>query len=103
MSDKTVYTIDDIRAAINQTAKDYGIKRMSLFGSYARGEATADSDIDFHLIDPGGLWGYFKLCGLRQALEACLGLNVDVLTTGAIDKEILETIKRDEVLIFEQQ
>ena len=102
MANNEVYTIDDIRIAISQIAKEYGIKRMSLFGSYARGEATVNSDIDFHLVDPGGLWGYFKLCGLRQALEARLGLNVDVLTTGAIDEEILEAIKRDEVLIFEQ-
>jgi len=102
MNGGKVYTIDDIRTAISPVSREFGIKRMSLFGSYARGEATPGSDIDFHLIDPGGLWGYFKLCGLRQALEAILGIKVDVLTTGAIDKDILETIKKDEVLVFEQ-
>jgi len=102
MNNKPVYTIDEIRDAIYPIGREFGIKRMSLFGSYARGEATDNSDIDFHLIDTGGTWGYFKLCGLRQALETRLGTSVDVLTTGAIDKEVLETVKRDEVLIFEQ-
>jgi len=102
MIDKEVFSIDDIRTAIYPISRDYGVKRMSLFGSYARGDATVNSDIDFHLIDTGGLWGYFKLCGFKQDLESCLGLSVDVLTTGAIDKEILETVKRDEVIVFEQ-
>ena len=102
MADNRVYTIEDIRRAVNQVSRDFGIKRMALFGSYARGEAAENSDIDFHLIDPGGAWGYFKLCGFQQALEDCLGLNVDVLTTGSMDNEVLENIRRDEVLIYEQ-
>ena len=68
MSDNNVYTINDIKHAINPIGKEFGIKRMSIFGSYAGGEATTNSDIDFHLIDPGGLWGYFKLCALKYAI-----------------------------------
>jgi len=102
MADNLVYTIEDIRSAVDQISRDFGIKRMAIFGSYARGDATENSDIDFHLIDPGGAWGYFKLCGFQQALEDCLGLNVDVLTTGAMDNEVLENIRRDEVLVYEQ-
>jgi len=97
-----VYTIEDIKAAITPVVRKYGVKQIALFGSYARGEATPTSDIDFHLIDAGGLWGYFKLCGFQQDLEACLGVNVDVLTTGAMDQEVLDMVRRDEVLIYEQ-
>ena len=102
MNGNKIYTIEDIKIAINPIGREFGIKRMALFGSYARGEATENSDIDFHLIDPGGLWGYFKLCALKHALENCFAVNVDVLTTGAIDKEILAKVKRDEVMVFEQ-
>jgi len=102
MAENTIYSIDDIRTAISPIGREYGIKRMSIFGSYSRGEATENSDIDFHLIDTGGKWGYFKLCGFQQALEDCLGINVDVLTTGAIDNEVLERIRRDEVIVYEQ-
>jgi predicted nucleotidyltransferase len=54
------------------------------------------------LIDAGGSWGYFKLCGFQQDLEACFGVNVDVLTTGTMDQEVLDMVRRDEVVIYEQ-
>ena len=41
-----VYTTDQIRAIATPIAAAYDIKSMSLFGSYARGEATEDSDVD---------------------------------------------------------
>ena len=96
------YSIEDIKAAIIPIARKYNAKRIAIFGSYARGEAGAKSDIDLHLIDTGGVWGYFMLCGFRQDLEACLGVKVDVLTTGAMDDEVLERVKKDEVMIYEQ-
>jgi len=94
------YTIDEIKAAIIPVAQEYGVKQIALFGSYARGEATPKSDIDFHLIDTDDLWGYFKLCCFKQDLEIQLGVNVDVLTTGSMDGEILERVRRDEVMFF---
>ena len=97
-----IYTIEDIMAVIIPVAREYGVKQMTLFGSYARGDATAKSDIDFHLIDTVDLWGYVKLCGFRQELEDRLGVGVDVLTSGAMDNDVLEMVRRDEVLIFEQ-
>lgn len=39
MTDK-IYTIDEIRSNISPIAKKYGVERVYLFGSYARGEAT---------------------------------------------------------------
>ena len=47
-----IYTVDEIR----DIAASYGINSLSLLGSYARGEATDDSDIDL-LIDRGGMAG----------------------------------------------
>jgi len=98
----TKYTIEEIRTAIAPIVLEYGVKRISIFGSYARNEATPNSDIDFHLIDTGGSWGYFKLCGFRQDLEDCLGIGVDVLPSGSMDYEILESVQKDEVIIFDQ-
>ena len=48
MSDK-VYTLDEIRAIAAPIAKQYGVAAMYLFGSYARGEQNAESDIDILL------------------------------------------------------
>ena len=41
------YTINEIKDKTAPIARTYGIGRMSLFGSYARGEANDDSDVDF--------------------------------------------------------
>ena len=39
------YTIEEIQTKAIPIAKSYGIKKMSLFGSYARGEANDESDV----------------------------------------------------------
>ena len=51
MSDK-IYTVDEIRKIVVPIAVKHGVAALYLFGSYARGEAAADSDIDF-LMDGG--------------------------------------------------
>ena len=96
------YSIDEIKAAVIPIAKEYNVKSIAIFGSYARNEAELKSDIDLHLIDTDDQWGYFKLLSFRHDLEACLGVKVDVLTTGAMDTEVLERVRRDEVMIYEQ-
>ena len=48
MSDK-VYTLNEIKAIANPIARRYGVDALYLFGSYARGEATASSDLDFRV------------------------------------------------------
>jgi len=99
---KSVFTIDEIKAVIIPIAREYGVRRIALFGSYANGHATPQSDIDLHLIDTIDAWGYFKLCGFQHELEKRFGVSVDILTTGAMDRQVYETVQRNEVLIFEQ-
>lgn len=69
------------------TAKDelhaMGLERVDLFGSYARGDQGADSDIDLLLTfrSPPSL---SQLVAARDRLTALLGRKVDVLTPGAL-------------------
>lgn len=44
-----VYTIDEIRAIATPIAKSHGVAALYLFGSYARGDATSESDLDFRI------------------------------------------------------
>ncbi len=97
-----IYTIEEISAGVAPIAKAYGVKRIALFGSYARGEATIKSDIDLRIIDKGELKGYFELSGFQLALQDKLDIQVDVLTTGALSEEFLDRIKGEEVLLYEQ-
>jgi predicted nucleotidyltransferase len=54
MQEDYKYNIDRIATAIIPIARKYEAKRIAIFGSYARGEAEANSDIDLHLIETGG-------------------------------------------------
>ncbi|MBQ2636393.1 MAG: nucleotidyltransferase domain-containing protein [Methanobrevibacter sp.] len=95
-----VYTIDEIKYIVIPIAKRYGIASISLFGSYAKGKATIDSDIDF-IMDKGDLIG-IKYFSLLSDLEDAFNCNVDLITTGYSNKEFLNNIKKDEVLLYER-
>ena len=98
MSEK-VYTLDEIKAIAHPIAARYGIAALYLFGSYARGEATPHSDLDFR-VDRGDLVDMLELGGLFSDLEDSFDKNLDVLTTQMISPAFLNSIRREEVLIY---
>lgn len=94
-----VYTIDEIRDIVVPIAKAHEVGRVYLFGSYARGEATPESDIDLR-IEKGKLKGLFELGALYVDLEDVLLKKLDLLTTGSLDKKFLKQIAGEEVLLY---
>lgn len=96
-----IYTIEEIKDRSVPVARQYGIKRMNLFGSYARGDASKDSDIDIY-IDRGQLKSLIQYFSFVQELEKRFGCHVDVVTTGIEDREFLEKISREGVLLYEE-
>ncbi|MDR0307216.1 MAG: nucleotidyltransferase domain-containing protein [Chitinispirillales bacterium] len=99
MRRKPKYTIEEIRQKVTPIAKRHGVERVYLFGSYARGEAKAKSDLDLR-IDAGKIKTYFELGGLYNDLEESLKMKVDILTTDALDEKFLNRIAKDEVLLY---
>lgn len=73
-----------------------------LFGSYARGEQRADSDVDILVAldksQPIGL----KFFGMWNDLEELLGRNVDLVSEGTLLPFAQETAERDKILIYER-
>lgn len=82
-----IYSIEEIRQRIAPIAKKYGVKAVFLFGSYARGEAREDSDIDL-LVDTGGtnLRSLFSIGALYCDLESALGKSIDLITVSALEQ-----------------
>lgn len=95
------YTIEEIKTIVKPIAQKYGVERVYLFGSYARGDANESSDIDLR-IDKGSLKGMFALCGLYTEIKEALERNVDVLTTGSLEDTFLHKIQKEEVLLYAQ-
>lgn len=94
-----IYTIDEIKSIVAPIAAAHDVGRIYLFGSYARGEATASSDIDLR-VDKGKLKGLFALGALYADLEDSLEKQLDLLTTGSLDQKFLQKIAKEEILIY---
>ncbi len=87
-------TIEDILGANRaHLASEYGLKRVGLFGSYAKNAAKTDSDIDLivELDRPLGL----KFVELAEELERLLGRKVDLLTPEGLKGIRIRTVAED--------
>jgi uncharacterized protein len=84
------------RQDVLRIAGKYGARRVRVFGSVARGEADAESDVDFLVeLDPGR--SLLDLGGLQFELEALLGRPVDVVTERGLKARIREQVLREAV------
>lgn len=93
MSDK-IYNIQEISSLCKPIFNDYNIKDVSIFGSYARGEAVKTSDVDFLITPPSG-FSLIDLYSLESDLEDKLNKKVDIVSnysfTRDMNKEISQT------------
>ena len=81
-----VFTIKDIVRLVKPVAEKYGVKAVYLFGSYARGEADEDSDLDF-LVFGGDDFKLTMIFALAEDLRDILKKNVDVFEISEINKD----------------
>jgi len=78
--------------------KEYCIKEIGIFGSYARGDQRASSDIDILVSFAGRISG-FKYIGLKQELSDKLGKEVHISSKEFLKPRLGEIIKREVVYI----
>jgi predicted nucleotidyltransferase len=86
----------DKREEILEIVKRHGADQVRVFGSIARGEARADSDVDL-LVRTGPKTSAWFPAGLVLDLEALLGRKVDVLTEKALHWYIRDRILAEAV------
>jgi len=99
MNDK-IYTIDEIKDLFTDIAKKYELDEAYLFGSYARGEATTESDMDFY-IRADKMTSFFVLGGLYADTKNIMKKDVDIITAKAtMEKTFEEELRKDLVKIY---
>lgn len=76
--------ISEIQKIVVPIAHAYGVKRLYMFGSYAKGTANEKSDVDL-LVEKGKSMSLLKLSGMRQMVQEALNLSVDLVTTAGIE------------------
>lgn len=92
--------VSEIQQKITPILRSHGIKRASIFGSRARGNAREDSDVDLvvQLGKPMGLVAYGRFVG---ELEKALEREVDVVTEQGLSKHIRQYVEKDLTAIYE--
>lgn len=92
----------DIKTTIAEYFKTQPVLKAWLFGSFARGEETPDSDVDILIVldnsKPVGL----KFFGMFEDLRELLGRNVDLVTERSLASFARQSIERDRQLIYER-
>ena len=92
-------TLNEIKEIIKEhkgeLKEKYGVKEIGIFGSYVRGEANQDSDVDI-LVEFEKPIGFFKFLELEEYLSNLIGIKVDPVSKKAlkphIGKYILEEV-----------
>ncbi|MCI8718920.1 MAG: nucleotidyltransferase domain-containing protein [Lachnospiraceae bacterium] len=97
---KTIFTIKDIVNLVKPIAEKYKVKEIYLFGSYARGEATESSDLDF-LVFGGKNFKLTMIFSLAEDLREILKKDVDVFEITEINKnsDFYHTIMKERFLV----
>lgn len=95
-------SLDYISSAVSRVLAQYDVSETYLFGSFARGEQTPDSDIDLRLVC-GNTMTFGTLYELSHELEKELGRKVDIVTNPPehMRPPFRKSIEQDEVRIYE--
>ena len=95
-----VLTIENIISIVKPIAEKYHVDQVYLFGSYARGEANIDSDLDF-LVYGGDSFKLTMIFAFAEELREVLNKNVDVFEIHEINQEseFYNTIMKERLLV----
>ncbi len=99
MKPQLPHSLDHIRQVLAEYFADKPVRRVQVFGSYARGEATAESDLDLLLeMERQVGWEFF---GYARDLEQQLGIKVDVGTV--VSDYMMRYIQKDLTTLYESK
>jgi predicted nucleotidyltransferase len=100
---KGIYDIDEIKNILIPIFEGYPIYKVVLFGSYARGEADAISDLDI-VVDSGGELRGFNFFRLLDDIVTATEKRVDLMEISGIhaDSPIQTSLQNEGVLIYER-
>ncbi len=88
--DEVIRTLQEHMAEI----RGYGVSRLAIFGSIARGEERPDSDVDI-LVEFSIPIGLFEFARTQRYLEQLLGRKVDLATPDALRTEMRANILKE--------
>lgn len=94
-------TLNRVRASaadLRRALEPFGVHRIRLFGSVARGEDSETSDIDL-LVDVDPDTGMFDLLRMQREAESILGRRVDLVPNQGLKPAVAESVERESILL----
>ena len=85
---------DALESVRHRLKTDFGVAALYVFGSVARGDATAGSDVDL-LVDFDGRPTFAKFMDLKALLEDALGARVDLVTRPALREQLRPQVEAE--------
>ena len=106
INNERIYSLEEIAELIAPVARKYNIPKVYVFGSYARGEATADSDVDL-MIEVGNLRG-LEVIGALEDFKNVLKKPVDMITTRSLTQDraqkyskiFIKNLEKEKIVIY---
>lgn len=104
-----VYTLEELALRVAPVAHKHKVHRIYIFGSYARGEAREDSDVDLLIDDEGPRVQDCSRSGaLYRDLQKAMGKEPDLMPSymlrrkpkHEIDRKLMENVRRDMTLLY---
>jgi len=87
--------------ALEPRLRAEGVTRLTLFGSRARGDNRADSDVDVAIdVEPLAKFSLIDLVGVAQEIESETSVPANIFMRRSLDENFRRTLERDSVEIF---
>ncbi|CAD5243797.1 nucleotidyltransferase family protein [Thermococcus camini] len=87
-----------LRAHMGELQRNYCVREVEIFGSYARGEQSENSDLDI-LVEFEKPVGLLTISMLQIYLSELLGIEVDVIPKNSLRKELWDDVSREAVKV----
>ena len=99
-----VLTQENIKQVVRDYFKDKPVKKVYLFGSYARGEANADSDVDLivDIDDTDKRISLFDFIKLQLGIESALNKKVDLVETHLFFPRIKIQAEKEKLILYKR-
>jgi predicted nucleotidyltransferase len=94
--------IETLRAHA-EAIRAFGVTELYLYGSAARDEAGADSDIDLFVEVDYDRFGFVPFMDLREFMRKLFGRKVDLTTRNALHPDLKDNIVRSAIKVFDEE